>query len=112
MVVTVLLFVIMLAGMSTVFPTNKPVASVEGVGLFGGRILTIVRCDNPAKKFITIGGLFGGSFIYVPPPMYLSGPPSHLGQFLIGFSPGLAVCKVKGAVVGGRLIFKQFGSGL
>lgn len=111
MLMMVLLFVIMLAGMSTVFPTNKPLATAAAGGVFGGRILTIVNCNNPVKKFITLsGGLFGGNFIYVPPARYLNGPPTHPGQFLLGVSPGPTTCSIGNTVVAGKKIFILFGS--
>lgn len=107
-----LLFVIMLGGMATVFPISQPLASIEGVGSYGGRIITIVNCDNPFRKFITLGFPTPGSYIYTPPAVHLSGPPSHLGQWVLGFSMGIDECFVGEIAVEGRKIFLLFGTSL
>lgn len=114
--VIILLFVVMLAGMSTVFPTNKPVATViksGAVSPFGGQIALVKRCDDGLRKWFKLTKLFGDSeFIYVPPPKYLNGEPSHTGQWIIGVAYEMMECEIAKVPVFGKRVFALFGTSL
>ncbi len=108
--IIILLFVIMLAGMAHVFPTNKPVVAAIGGGPFGGKITFIQTCDDGIRKYLTLSPPIGGPFIYTPPARYLHGEPSHVGQWLLGLSPGSDVCSISTVPFPGKKMFILFGS--
>lgn len=65
-----------------------------GIGKpFGGRILVYIPCINGAA-YIVLGPPSPGSYVYQlgVSRSYMAGPPSHLGQFLLGMAAPGGVC--------------------
>lgn len=64
-------------------------AQTSALSPFGGRIIYMQPCLYPFGGFyIRLGPPKGGSFIYQLglSRSYLSGPPSHVGQWLLGMA--------------------------
>lgn len=67
---------------------------VHGLGTpFGGRITMMRYCLCNASYLLTVGPPKGGSFMYSPVSYsYAYGPPSHVGQWLLGMAGPTMLC--------------------
>ena len=79
-----------------------------GIGIgkpFGGRILVYIPCINGAA-YIILGPPSPGPYVYQlgVSRSYMMGPPSHIGQFLLGMAAPGGVCTHGADVEYGSLI--------
>lgn len=103
-------------------PTNTPTSQQPGgqsgsgsspsAGTpFGGPITIIKFCAN-GKIWVTLGPPTPGPYIWGPGTQtYLNGPPSHVGQNLLGTAAGADVCVIGKAVFPGQRMILLGSSG-
>ncbi len=79
---------------TTPAPAGGGTSVISGIGRpFGGPIIMMLPCLN-AATYILLGPPSPGPYVYQVglSRSYLSGPPSHPGQFLLGMAAPGGVC--------------------
>jgi hypothetical protein len=78
---------------------------------FGGPITSIIPCDEGLELYL--GPPTPGSFMYSGGSVsFAYGPPTHVGQFLLGVASGFLLCTVGGTPIGGGLLILYHGSSI
>ena len=88
-----------------------PSGAITGIP-FGGPILTLIPCSN-AAIYVVLGPPTPGPYVWMPGTIsYAYGPPSFVGQYLLGLAvPGAGVCVVGNNLLLGSRILVHGSSG-
>ncbi|PIT91118.1 hypothetical protein COU17_02040 [Candidatus Kaiserbacteria bacterium CG10_big_fil_rev_8_21_14_0_10_49_17] len=71
---------------------------------FGGRIITITPCANGAIH-VVLGPPRPGAYVWAVGTLtFLTGPPRHIGQALLGKAGPVYFCAAPGAILPGLLM--------
>jgi len=79
---------------------------------FGGFVATMTACPDQASVLVVISPPFPGAYMFTPTSVpLLFGPPTHVGQTLLGAAlPNALPCTAGGAPLGAGLPVVYYGS--